>query len=195
MNIWALDRMGKGEFIMAEENKVDEQVTETQVTETQADTKPTFDDLLKDKAYQSEFDTRVTKALNTAKTKWEAQAETEKKKLIADTEAANKVALEKAIQEATAPLSEKIKNLMITAEVVKASAKDPKDIITQLNMEDIKLTDDTIEGLEEQIKNIKEKKPYLFNVEEAPKGKSGLDHNGGADNTDVARIRRAMGLK
>lgn len=35
----------------------------------------TFDEILKDKAYQSEFDKRVSKALETAKTNWEKEAE------------------------------------------------------------------------------------------------------------------------
>ncbi|MDD4292171.1 MAG: DUF4355 domain-containing protein [Clostridia bacterium] len=34
---------------------------------------PTFDELIKNPAYQSEFDRRVTKALETAKTKWQAE--------------------------------------------------------------------------------------------------------------------------
>ena len=36
-----------------------------------AETKKTFDDILSDKEYQSEFDRRVAKALETAKTKWD----------------------------------------------------------------------------------------------------------------------------
>ena len=35
---------------------------------------PTFDDLLKDKKFQSEFDSRVSKALATARAKWEENA-------------------------------------------------------------------------------------------------------------------------
>lgn len=35
---------------------------------------PTFDEVLKNKAYQSEFDKRVNKALETAHEKWEADA-------------------------------------------------------------------------------------------------------------------------
>lgn len=45
--------------------------------------RPTFDDLLKD-GYQAEFDRRVTKALNTARSRWEqgaAEAATEAEKL------------------------------------------------------------------------------------------------------------------
>ena len=37
-------------------------------------TEPSFDDMLKNKAYQSEFDKRVNKALETAKEKWDADA-------------------------------------------------------------------------------------------------------------------------
>ena len=36
---------------------------------------PTFDEVLKNKDYQSEFDKRITKALETAKAKWETEAE------------------------------------------------------------------------------------------------------------------------
>lgn len=40
-----------------------------------ASQKPTFDDMLKDKNMQSEFDKRVSKALETAKTKWQRDAD------------------------------------------------------------------------------------------------------------------------
>lgn len=40
-----------------------------------AQQKPTFDDMLKDKDMQSEFDKRVSKALETAKTKWQKDAD------------------------------------------------------------------------------------------------------------------------
>lgn len=40
-----------------------------------AENKPTFDDLLADKTHQAEFDRRVQKALETAKSKWEKDAE------------------------------------------------------------------------------------------------------------------------
>ncbi|HHX70350.1 MAG TPA: DUF4355 domain-containing protein, partial [Gallicola sp.] len=35
----------------------------------------TFDEILQDKYYQSEFDKKVAKALETARTKWEKEAE------------------------------------------------------------------------------------------------------------------------
>jgi len=40
----------------------------------QPEVKQTFDDFLKDPKYQSDFDKRVQKALETAKTKWDADA-------------------------------------------------------------------------------------------------------------------------
>ena len=51
----------------------------------------TFDELLKDKTYQSEFDKRVAKALETAKGKWESdhQAKLEEAKTEAEKMAAH----------------------------------------------------------------------------------------------------------
>lgn len=43
-------------------------------TEDQKNAEPSFDDMLKNKAYQSEFDKRINKALETAHEKWEADA-------------------------------------------------------------------------------------------------------------------------
>lgn len=58
---------------MAEETKTEV----TQVTNdvaSQATKTPTFDDVLKDKAMQSEFDKRIAKAIETSKLKWEQEA-------------------------------------------------------------------------------------------------------------------------
>ena len=54
---------------------------ETKVVEeaTQVEDKPlSFDEILGDKTYQAEFDRRVQKALETAKTKWEAEEQTKR---------------------------------------------------------------------------------------------------------------------
>ena len=62
---------GRKEKNMADENKVAEA---TQNVASEA-TLPTFDDVLKgNKAYQSEFDKRIAKALETSKAKWEQEA-------------------------------------------------------------------------------------------------------------------------
>lgn len=44
-----------------------------QTEEKGAEQPQTFDDLLKDKNHQAEFDRRVTKALDTAKAKWQQE--------------------------------------------------------------------------------------------------------------------------
>ena len=41
---------------------------------------PTFDEVHKNKDYQSEFDKRITKVLETAKAKWETEAHYRRKK-------------------------------------------------------------------------------------------------------------------
>ena len=54
---------------------------ETKVVEeaTQVEDKPlSFDEILGDKTYQAEFDRRVQKALETAKSKWEAEEQTKR---------------------------------------------------------------------------------------------------------------------
>ena len=53
----------------------EEKVVET----TQVEDKPlSFDEILGDKTYQAEFDRRVQKALETARTKWEAEEQTKR---------------------------------------------------------------------------------------------------------------------
>ena len=55
-----------------------EQETKT-VEETVVDDKPlSFDEILGDKTYQAEFDRRVQKALETARTKWEVEEQTKR---------------------------------------------------------------------------------------------------------------------
>ena len=61
---------------MAENEKTVAQNEATPSAETPAEQKPqTFDDILKaNKSYQSEFDKRIAKSLETAKAKWEQEA-------------------------------------------------------------------------------------------------------------------------
>lgn len=46
------------------------------------------------------------------------------------------------------------------------NAKDSKDIVANLDISKITLDGDNFIGLDEQIKNLKERKPYLFNEEQ-----------------------------
>lgn len=146
-----------------------------------------FDEILEDKVYQSEFDKRVSKALNTAKEKWTEEQKT-----------ATQNAVNKAVEDATGPLNAEIKNLKIRAEIVKEQARDAEDIINLVNLDSVTIEDGKVIGLSEQIKTLKEKKPYLFIEEpskEKPSQKSGLDHSEKADDgLEMAKIRQAMGL-
>lgn len=141
-----------------------------------------FDEILEDKRYQSEFDKRLSKALETAREKWQK-----------DAEAAAAQTLKQAVKDATDPLNAKVKRLMISAEIGKASAKDPADVLALLDMEKITVNNDAVEGLSDQLTAIKEKKPYLFR-EDSPAGKTGLSHGAPDPAAEEAKIREIMGL-
>lgn len=49
-----------------------------QTNETGATEPKTFDDILANKEYQAEFDRRITKSIETARTKWQAELEAQK---------------------------------------------------------------------------------------------------------------------
>ena len=94
----------------------------------------------------------------------------------------------------TAKYESKLKNAAVMAELTKAGANDPTDILPHLNMEAITMTDNGIVGLTEQLEPIKTNKPYLFKGE-VQKGASGLDHGKGGDNTaEINKMRAVMGL-
>ena len=57
-----------------EENAAGQNTTQEQQAPEGQQNEPSFDDVLKNKAYQAEFDRRVAKAQETARAKWEADA-------------------------------------------------------------------------------------------------------------------------
>ena len=94
----------------------------------------------------------------------------------------------------TAQYEAKLKTAAVMAELTKAGANDPTDILPHLNMDAITATDKGIVGLAEQIDPIKTAKPYLFKGELKP-GASGLNHGTGTDNTaEINKMRAVMGL-
>lgn len=94
----------------------------------------------------------------------------------------------------TAQYEAKLKTAAVMAELTKAGANDPTDILPHLNMDAITATDKGIVGLSEQIEPIKTNKPYLFKGEVKP-GASGLNHGTGNDNTaEMNKMRAVMGL-
>ena len=94
----------------------------------------------------------------------------------------------------TAQYEAKLKNAAVMAELTKAGANDPKDIMPHLNMDAITVNDKGIVGLSDQLEPIKTAKPYLFKGDTKP-GASGLDHGKGGDNTaELNKMRAVMGL-
>ena len=94
----------------------------------------------------------------------------------------------------TAQYEAKLKTAAVMAELTKAGANDPKDIMPHLNMDAITVNDKGIVGLSDQLEPIKTAKPYLFKGETKP-GASGLDHGKGGDNTaEINKMRAIMGL-
>ena len=88
------------------------------------------------------------------------------------------------------------KAFAIEKELFKVKAKDTKDVINNLDLSKIEYKDNVLSGLDEQIKEIKEKKSYLFEEESKPLA-SGLPHGQGKgeDLTEENKMRKIMGLQ
>ena len=142
-----------------------------------------FDDILKNKDYQSEFDKRVAKALETAKGKWETdyqakieEAKTEAEKLAKmNAEQKAKYAEEKR----TAELEKRERD--ITTRELKAQAYEtlaekglPKDLIDILNYSDAEACNKSIEAVEKAFQSAVEKAiNEKLRGTDIPKGGSG----------------------
>ena len=125
-----------------------------------------FDDVLKDKKYQSEFDKRVAKALETAKSKWETdyqakiqEAKTEAEKL-AKMNADQKAEYEK--QKKLDELAKREKD--ITTRELRATAYEtlaeknlPKELVDILNYESAETCNKSIEAVEKAFQSAVEK--------------------------------------
>ena len=97
----------------------------------------------------------------------------------------------------TAQYDAKLKSAAVMAELTKAGANDPADILPHLKMEAITVTDNGIVGLSDQLEPIKTAKPYLFKTAQQPgqRGASGLTHgSGGDDKAEINKMRAVMGL-
>ncbi|MGL4571850.1 MAG: DUF4355 domain-containing protein [Clostridium sp.] len=157
----------------------------------------TFDDILKDKKYQSEFDKRVQKALNTAKSKWEADSNTKIEE--AKTEA-EKLAKMTAEQKAKYAEDKRIKDLEsrerdITTRELKATAYEtlaekglPKDLVEILNYSDAESCNKSIEAVERAFQNAVSKA-----VNEKLRGKEVPKGGQGSKGID-AQLRNAFGV-
>lgn len=142
---------------MEETNTVVEETTQETVGASEV---MTFDEILQDKHYQSEFDKKVAKALETAKTKWEQDAEvkrTEAEKLAKmDADEKHKYELDKAKSEMSEAVS-KLNAYELKEEAIKiASEKElPISLLNVIdyrkeNAESIKTKIDEIEVVYKQ---------------------------------------------
>lgn len=125
-----------------------------------------FDDVLKDKKYQSEFDKRVAKVLETAKSKWETdyqakiqEAKTEAEKL-AKMNADQKAEYEKRKKLDELAKREKditTRELRATAYETLAEKNLPKELVDILNYESAETCNKSIEAVEKAFQSAVEK--------------------------------------
>ena len=182
----------------------------------------TFDEILADKEYQSEFDKRVAKALDTAREKWEteksglaeqiklANEEIERFKGM-DIEGVKTAASEwetkynKAQEEATAKIAEMeyssvLKDALSGEKFSSTYARD--GIMSEICGKKLPLTDGKIVGLEETMNEIRKAQPDAFIFEQAPNLRGAAMGTGGqppagltGKEAAMAAAQKAMGLK
>lgn len=160
------------------------------------ETQKSFDELLKDKTYQSEFDKKVAKALETAKAKWETQkqaeleeAKTEAEKL-AKMNADQKAKYEQEKREAE--YQQRLKDL--TTRELKATAKEtlsekglPLELAEVLNYTDAETCNKSIESVEKAFQAAVEKV-----VNEKLRGKGAPKVGQGSEQGLQEQIAKAM---
>jgi transketolase len=130
---------------------------------TENQTPPSFDDILGgNKDYQAEFDRRVSKALQTAQAKWEANKQTAITEAVTEAE---KLAKMKSDEKAKYEQDKRIKELDkrekdITTRELKAQAYEtlaeknlPKELIDTLNFSDAEACNASIEAVEKAFQN------------------------------------------
>ena len=156
-----------------------------------------FDDILKDKKYQSEFDKRVAKALETARGKWETdyqakveEAKTEAEKLAKmNAEQKAKYAEEKRVAELEKREKDiTTRELRATAFETLAEKNLPKELVDILNYSDAEQCNKSIEAVEKAFQTAVERA-----VNEKLRGKQ-TPNKGGQGNAEDAALRKAMGL-
>lgn len=87
----------------------------------------------------------------------------------------------------------KLKTSAVMAEITKAGANDPADILPHIDMAAVTITDKGAVGLSEQLEAVKTAKPYLFKCTQQ-QGASGLQHGAGSDTAEINKMRAIMGL-
>lgn len=73
------------------------------------------------------------------------------------------------------------KNAEIRLGVTKAGAKNERAVLALLNADEIRVDDEGVNGLKEQIEQLQESDPYLFQSENDPSGQSSIGGNTGGN--------------
>lgn len=159
----------------------------------------TFDEILADKEYQAEFDRRVTKALETQKTKLEedfkqglAKAKEEFKEI--ETEEIKKQFLAEK-EQLKEELTRVEKNRIIDKAILKSGTVDEVAVKAHLQsfLKEAEYKDGVIVGLDEQLKELKENKEHLFKNETVV---TGVKHKKAVKTDSIEdELRRSMGVK
>lgn len=157
---------------------------------------PTFDDLLKDKAHQAEFDRRLSKALETARTKWAeeseariAEAKTEAEKLAKMTleqkAAHEREKQEKALADREAALT--LRELKAEAAATLAEKELPMELLAAVNLTNAEACKASIEAVEAA---------FRAAVQTGVEGRlKSTTPKAGQPSDSMAAIRAAAGLK
>lgn len=126
-----------------------------ETTETTAP--PTFDELLKDTKHQAEFDRRVTKALETAKNKWQQEAATQIEQARTEAEKLAKMTAEQKAQHEKEQLEKSLKDreTALTFRELRTEALNtlnekglPKELIESVNLSSAEACQKSLEGIE-----------------------------------------------
>lgn len=195
-----MNALGERKYIMKNLISLNLQLfAEDQQTEDKGTENPqTFDDLLKDKAHQAEFDRRVTKALETAKAKWQQEeaakieaAKTEAEKL-AKMNAEQKAEHERQKREQELAEREKaltLRELKAQAASTLAEKGLPNGLLDSLNYTDAEACNKSIETVESAFRTA-----VQAGVEERLKSKNDPKMGANTDGAYDAQMRKALGL-
>ncbi len=167
-----------------------------QTGESTADSKePTFDDMLKNKTYQAEFDRRVTKALETAKERWDstAKAQQEEAQKLAKMNTEQKAQYENA--QAAKKLSEREaavtkRELTMEAKSILIEKGLPAELSDVLDYSSADKCKDSIESVSKAFNLAVEKA-----VNERMKGSVPKKGEENSDDKMATMLRAAAGLK
>lgn len=96
--------------------------------------------------------------------------------------------------ESESKLLETRKNLMLENSLMKANVKNSKAIKGMLELDKITINGDELDGLDDQIKALKESDSYLFNIEEPIKTIDLGSQHSSQKNEDDLFARKVMGL-